>query len=133
MTVLVARVERRFKDLDPLGHVNNVVYLDYLQEARLRALRQVGYQGIEKFTQVMAHQSIDYRQPIFYSTEPLIIEVWISSVGNTSYRMKYRILNDNGDIAAEAESVMVCFDGGSAVPIPSGLRQALEAIVEVEQ
>jgi acyl-CoA thioester hydrolase len=132
VTVLVTHVERRFKDLDPLGHVNNVVYLDYLQEARLRALRQVGYREIENFIQVMAHQSIDYRQPIFYSTDPLVIEVWISSVGNTSYRMKYRILNDNGDVAAEAESVMVCFDKGKAVPIPSGLRAALEAIAELE-
>jgi acyl-CoA thioester hydrolase len=132
VTVLVTHVERRFKDLDPLGHVNNVVYLDYLQEARLRALRQVGYREIENFTQVMAHQSIDYRQPIFYSTEPLIIEVWISAVGNSSYRMKYRILNDNGEVAAEAESVMVCFDNGKAVPIPSGLRAALEAIAELE-
>lgn len=132
MTVLITRVERRFKDLDPLGHVNNVVYLDYLQEARLRALRQLGYREIDNFTQVMAHQSIDYRQPIFYSTDPLIIEVWISSVGNTSYRVKYRILNDDGNVAAEAESVMVCFDNGKAVPIPGKLREALEEIAELE-
>ena len=132
MTFLITHVESRFKDLDPLGHVNNVVYLDYLQEARLRALRQVGYREIENFTQVMAHQSIDYRRPIFYSTEPLLIEVWISSVGTKSYRMKYRILDDNGEVAAEAESVMVCFDNDHSVPIPEKLREALNAIAEVE-
>ena len=133
MAVLTTHVQRRYKDLDPLGHVNNVVYLDYLQEARLRALQQIGHLEIENFGQVMAHQSIDYRQPVYYSTEPLVIEVWVSSIGNTSYRMKYRILNDNGDVAAEAESVMVCFDSGSAITIPSELRKVLEAIAEVGQ
>ncbi len=132
MSVLITQVYRRFSDLDPLGHVNNVVYLDYLQEARLRALIQIGYIEILQLRQVMAHQSIEFRRPIFYSTDPLTIEVWISSVGNTSYRMKYRILSEVGELAAEAESVMVCFDNDKAVPIPDKLRSALQSILEVE-
>ncbi len=132
MSVLITQVYRRFSDLDPLGHVNNVVYLDYLQEARLRALIQIGYTEILQLRQVMAHQSIEFRRPIFYSTDPLTIEVWISSVGNTSYRMKYRILSEVGELAAEAESVMVCFDNDKAVPIPDKLRSALQSILEVE-
>lgn len=132
MTVLVTQVARRFTDLDPLGHVNNVVYMDYIQEARLRALIQLDYPEIAKFSQVMAHQSIDFRKPVFYSTEPLTIEVWISGIGNTSYQMKYRILDETGALAAEAESVMVCFDNDRAVPIPPKLREALERIAEPE-
>ncbi len=132
MSVLITQVYRRFSDLDPLGHVNNLVYLDYLQEARLRALIQIGYTEILQLRQVMAHQSIEFRRPIFYSTDPLTIEVWISSVGNTSYRMKYRILSEVGELAAEAESVMVCFDNDKAVPIPDKLRSALQSILEVE-
>ncbi len=132
MSVLITQVYRRFSDLDQLGHVNNVVYLDYLQEARLRALIQIGYTEILQLRQVMAHQSIEFRRPIFYSTDPLTIEVWISSVGNTSYRMKYRILSEVGELAAEAESVMVCFDNDKAVPIPDKLRSALQSILEVE-
>ncbi len=132
MSVLITQVYRRFSDLDLLGHVNNVVYLDYLQEARLRALIQIGYTEILQLRQVLAHQSIEFRRPIFYSTDPLTIEVWISSVGNTSYRMKYRILSEVGELAAEAESVMVCFDNDKAVPIPDKLRSALQSILEVE-
>ena len=48
MSVFVTQVYRRFSDLDPLGHVNNVVYLDYLQEARLRALMQIDYTDTSK-------------------------------------------------------------------------------------
>ena len=132
MTVLITHVGRRFSDLDPLGHVNNVVYLDYLQEARIRALHQVGYDEASNFVQVMAHQSIDYRKPLFYSFEPLIIEVWFTHVGNTSYRIKYRILDETGDIAAEAEGVMVCFDNAKATPIPEKLRAALNNLIEPE-
>jgi acyl-CoA thioester hydrolase len=132
MSVFVTQVYRRFSDLDPLGHVNNVVYLDYLQEARLRALMQIDYADILKSSQVMAHQSIEFRRPILYSTDPLTIKVTISSVGNASYRMKYRIYNELGELVAEAESVMVCFDNDKAVSIPDKLRSALQSILEVE-
>ena len=132
MTVLITQVYRRFSDLDPLGHVNNVVFLDYLQEARIRAFLQIDYTEIFEISQVMVHQSIDFRRPIIYSTEPLTIETWVSSVGNTSYRVQYRILSEAGELAAEAESVMVCFDNDKAVPIPDSLRNALQSILEVE-
>lgn len=132
MTVLVTQVYRRFSDLDPQGHVNNVVFLDYLQEARLRVFVQINFAEIMKVSQVMVHQSIDFRRPIFYSTEPLTIETWVSSVGNSSYHMKYRIISEAGVLAAEAESVMVCFDNDKAVPIPDTLRSALQSILEVE-
>jgi len=132
MTVLITQVHRRFSDLDPLGHVNNVVFLDYLQEARIRAFLQINYTEFFEISQVMVHQSIDFRRPIMYSTEPLTIETWVSSVGNTSYRMKYRILSEAGELAAEAESVMVCFDKDKAVPIPDTLRSALQSILELE-
>lgn len=132
MTVLITQVHRRFSDLDPLGHVNNVVFLDYLQEARIRAFLQINYTQFFEISQVMVHQSIDFRRPIMYSTEPLTIETWVSSVGNTSYRMKYRILSETGELAAEAESVMVCFDKDKAVPIPDTLRSALQSILELE-
>ncbi|MFY9208912.1 MAG: acyl-CoA thioesterase [Candidatus Nanopelagicales bacterium] len=132
MTVLITQVYRRFSDLDPLGHVNNVVFLDYLQEARLRVFLQLDYFEILEFIQVMVHQSIDFRHPLMYSTEPLTIEVWVSSIGNTSYSMKYRILSEKGELCAEAESVMVCFDKDKAVPIPEKLRTALQSILEVE-
>jgi acyl-CoA thioester hydrolase len=132
MTVLITQVHRRFSDLDPLGHVNNVVFLDYLQEARIRAFLQINYTEFFEISQVMVHQSIDFRRPIMYSTEPLTIETWVSSVGNTSYRMQYRILSETGELAAEAESVMVCFDKDKAVPIPDTLRSALQSILELE-
>ena len=132
MTVLITQVHRRFSDLDPLGHVNNVVFLDYLQEARIRAFLQINYTEFFEISQVMVHQSIDFRRPIMYSTEPLTIETWVSSVGNTSYCMKYRILSEAGELAAEAESVMVCFDKDKAVPIPDTLRSALQSILELE-
>jgi acyl-CoA thioesterase FadM len=46
--------------------------------------------------------------------------------------MKYRIINEAGVLAAEAESVMVCFDNDKAIPIPDSLRNALQSILEVE-
>ncbi|MGB4325679.1 MAG: thioesterase family protein, partial [Candidatus Nanopelagicales bacterium] len=64
--------------------------------------------------------------------EPLTIEVWISAVGRTSYHLNYRIINEQGVLNAEAESVMVCFDNDKAVPIPPKMREALLAVAELE-
>lgn len=132
MTVIITHVARRFSDLDPLGHVNNTMFLDYLQEARIRAMHEIGYLEGVNFSQVMAHQSIDFRKPIHYSLEPLTIEVWISAIGRTSYHLNYRIINEHGILNAEAESVMVCFDNDKAVPIPPKMREALLAVAELE-
>ena len=121
-------VHRRFSDLDPLGHVNNVVFHDYLQEARVGTLRDLGFVRGEGFAQVVVKQEITHRKPLLLSPEPVVIETWISHLGNSSYTFQYRILDEHGDIAAEASSIMAVVDPESGRPIR--IHPELRAVLE---
>ena len=119
-------VQRRFSDLDPLGHVNNVAFHDYLQEARVGLqmdLRLIHGGGFD------VKQEIAHRKPLSYSLEPVIVEIWVSRLGNSSYTLGYRILDERGDLAAEASTVMAVVDPetGRPVRMSDELRGILES------
>lgn len=110
-------VHRRFSDLDPLGHVNNVVFHDYLQEARVGLLRDLDFVRAADFAQVVVKQELVHRKPLMYAAAPVIVEIWVERVGNSSYTLGYRILDEVGDVAAEASTVMAVVDAASGRPI----------------
>jgi acyl-CoA thioester hydrolase len=116
-TVRRVPVHRRFSDLDPLGHVNNVVFHDYLQEARVDLLRDLNFVRGPGFSHVVAKQELTHRKPLLYASEPVIVEIWVERIGNSSYTLGYRILDENEDVAAEATTVMAVVDPESGRPI----------------
>ena len=77
--------------------------------------------------QVVARQEINYRRPIHYGLEPLIVRAWVSHIGNSSFTMDFEVLDD-GQIAADAKTVMVCFDIESrqSREIPDEFRRVLQ-------
>ena len=127
----MTRIEiyRRFSDLDPLGHVNNVAYHDYLQEARMGLIGELDAVVNEDFAQVVVSQEIRHRQPLGYAREPVIIEATVTDMQRTSYSIVYRILDDDGDVAAEATTKLAVIDPASGRPIriPASLRELLLA------
>lgn len=124
-------VHRRFSDLDPLGHVNNVVFHDYLQEGRVGLLRDLGFVRGPDFSQVVVRQELTHRKPLQYSTEPVIVEIWVDRIGNSSYTLGYRILDEHGDVAAEASTVMAVVD--AATGRPTRMSDELRAMLEQSQ
>jgi acyl-CoA thioester hydrolase len=76
----VLRVEPRWTDLDPVGHVNNSVFLVYAEEARflLTALPDT-WSSI-----VVVHNAIDYHHPVVQS-DLLDISSAVEAIGNTSF------------------------------------------------
>jgi len=128
--VLRVPVYRRFSDLDPLGHVNNVVFHDYLQEARMGMVGDLSLVRTKDFAQVVVKQEITHRKPLLLAPEPIVIETWISHLGKSSYTIQYRILDESGDVAAEGSSLMAVVDPDSGRPIrmPDELRGMLEPL-----
>ena len=103
-------IERRLSDIDVLGHVNNVVYYDYLQEARFRLLSRLGRETVEAAPLVVARQEIDHVAPLPGGTAPVIVEVWIEALGSSSFTVGSRIFDGEGALAAAAKTVMVFID-----------------------
>ena len=126
--MLTVPVYRRFSDLDPLGHVNNVVFYDYLQEARIGLLRDLDFVRGKDFAQVVVKQEVTYRKPLLYAAEPISVGIWVERIGNSSYTIGYRILDEHGDLAAEAATVMALVDPESGRPVR--MSDALRAVLE---
>jgi acyl-CoA thioester hydrolase len=107
----------RWSDIDSYDHVNNVRYFDYLQEARIAFLAQIMGTTGDYFAQypvVLVSQTVDYLRPIHLRHPPYDVDVWVASVGTTSYTLGSRIVDRSGeseDVYAKAESVLVVVDG----------------------
>lgn len=121
---------RRYGDIDQQQHVNNVVFFDYLQDARVALLFKIWHSTMGDLQQVMVHQEMTYRKPLLLSLDPIVVEVWVSKIGNSSYTLGYRILDDNGDLSAEASTTMATIDPATGRPtrIPDDLRAVLEGL-----
>jgi acyl-CoA thioester hydrolase len=125
-------IQRRFSDLDPLGHVNNVAYHDYLQEARMGLIGELDAVVNDDFAQIVVSQEIRHRKPLGYDRRPLVIEATVTDMRRTSYSIVYRIIDDDGEVAAEATTQLAVVDpeSGRPIRIPEGLRTQLLAASE---
>lgn len=104
-------VQVRFSDTDALGHVNNAVYLSYLELARLEYLKRcLGVTSHERFDVIVARIEIDYRSPVRIG-ESLTVGTRVTRLGGASFDMDYRIEEAaTARLVAQAKSVMVRFD-----------------------
>jgi len=90
----------RWADLDLLGHVNNVVFVDYLQEARVDMLRTHGpsastgdlAEGV-----VVARHEVNYLQPLLFEFRPVSIESWVTEIRAATFTVAYEVFHDLPD------------------------------------
>lgn len=83
--------------MDQLGHVNNVTYVDYLQEARVDMLRvHAPASGGEELAEgvVVVRHEVDFVAPLVFRAEPVRIESWVSRIRAASFTMNYEILDE---------------------------------------
>jgi acyl-CoA thioester hydrolase len=120
----VHRETVRFRDLDSLGHVNNAVFLTYLEEARIAYLVPL---GAEASNMILARVEIDFRAPLRMGDE-LEIGVRPARVGTKSFDLEYEV-HSGGTLAAEAKTVLVSYDYATRRPVelPESWREALAA------
>lgn len=122
----------RFRDCDPMGHVNNAVYLTYLESARLAWWRAAfGPDGLREHGVILARVEIDYRRPAFPG-DRLVVRMRVVRIGRSSFTVAYEVVNvPTQEVIAEAVSVQVAYDYGQgrSVPLADRLREKLEAAV----
>jgi acyl-CoA thioester hydrolase len=122
-------LEVLFRDCDPMGHVNNAVYLTYLEAARFAWWRNTfGAQGLKEQGFIVARVEIDFRKPALPG-DRLLVRLRVEDIGRSSFKVGYEILNARTrELVAEAKSVQVAFDytQGKSVPIAVSLRAKLE-------
>ncbi len=102
----------RWGDLDALNHVNNTVYLRYMEEARVHALRPVGIGGPGSGRQiVLAHTACDFLRPIVWPAA-LRIDTFLQRVGRSSmeHMVEIHIVGDDGGACMRGRNIIVGTD-----------------------
>jgi acyl-CoA thioester hydrolase len=98
--------------MDAYGHVNNVVYLTYLEESRVDMLFSLGSDfGGKALAEgvLVAHHEIDYKRPLVYHPRGVDIELWVGSIKGASFEIRYEV-HDEATVFARAASVLVPYD-----------------------
>ena len=121
----------RWGDMDALGHVNNIVYLQYFEQSRIEWAESLGRALDQKGeSMILLKSSVTYLKPLVYPAA-LVIRLYAGPVGGSSFTL-YNDLFVKGEEAtpvAEAEFVIVWFDyrTGKSAKVPQALRALLEA------
>jgi acyl-CoA thioester hydrolase len=108
----IYRCPLRWSDMDAFGHVNNVVFLRYLEEARIDFMfRLAPGEGSASFTggSVVARHEIDYLRPLVHRHEPVTIETWVTKIGAASMTVAYEI-KDEEILYVRASTVVVPYN-----------------------
>jgi acyl-CoA thioester hydrolase len=126
--VLEERIRIRWRDMDAYGHVNNAVYLNYLEEARDRWVQKVLGPVSDTWHFVLARVAIDFRSELTQDDEEIIVRCRLDSIGRASVRTREEILKRDGTVSAESESVIVARDpnSGRSRPLTDEERATLE-------
>lgn len=127
----------RFGDIDSYDHVNNVVFLQYLEDARV----QLTYAelpgggtfqdlvGPDLFT-LVGRNEIEYLAPISFRPAPIFVNIWITNIGGSSFDFGYTVTEADASVIyaqAATSMVLVSRSTGRPVRLTEPQRSALEA------
>src|SRR5262249_11453128 len=104
------RIEIRWRDMDNFGHVNNAVYLTYLEECRDEHMEAIlaGAGDVNEF--FLGSLSIRYRKPLTQADDQVVASCRITKLGRSTVQTRETLSTLDGTVAAEAEATLVAVD-----------------------
>lgn len=119
----------RWGDMDAYGHVNNALYMRYLEEARVQFLASIGADMRGNGTDpVIINVGCTFLRPVSYPAT-VIIKSYVGEIGRSSFMIWYEVsTTDNPDqLCSEGYSKVVWMDHqtGRSVPLPEMIRHAI--------
>lgn len=129
---LFSEIDIRFRDLDSLGHVNNAVYLSYIEQSRIEYFNAVLGNGYDwtKLGVLIARTEINYISPILLHHK-LTCNIECITIGNKSMELHFKIFvsdNEGKHEVSNGINILVCYDHSQrkSVPIPNIWKEALK-------
>jgi acyl-CoA thioester hydrolase len=121
-------IQATLRDVDGLGHVNNAVYLTWLEEVRTRYVcERRGLKRIGELDFVLAATTLNFRAPVYFH-ETIVLKCAPTKVGNSSWALAYEgRASSDGQVVVDATSIQVQYDYASKkkAPIPPEWRRML--------
>ncbi|MBI3448173.1 MAG: acyl-CoA thioesterase [Acidobacteria bacterium] len=122
-------VEATLRDTDAFGHVNNGVYVSWIEEVRTKyVFDRRGLKDTHELAFILASARLDFRSPVMM-LETVDLFCAPSRVGRSSWDLVYEgRARKDGRLVVEAQSTQVQYDykERKAVPIPDDLKKILE-------
>lgn len=117
----------RWPEIDSAQHVNNTVYLEYIEDAGMEVIEHFGWplerMASENFALLIRQHHIQYRLPARLGDE-LVISTWVSDVRRSSAVRHYTIHRQGEDtilVRVQSLGVWVSLETGRPIRIPGGL------------
>ncbi len=102
----------RWADADAYGHVNNALFLRYMEEARTRMFQEMlptDEADRRQHAFVVGRSIVDYRAPLLYREEPVDVHVWVVRSRAATLELGYEI-RDADQLYAEATTTMAAYN-----------------------
>lgn len=117
----------RWRDLDLLGHLNQAVYHEYLEEGRAALMASLG-EGA-RFPFVLARVELDYHAEVRRAHRQVEVVARVQRVGTKSLTVSHDVVLPDGTLAASGSSVFVAWDpqARGSRALTEAEREALEA------
>lgn len=136
MAFKVKTVEKvRFFDLDAVGHLNNSVFLTYMEQARVAYFKKTNlfderFQNEQGLGLIVARAEVDFLRPAFMDEE-VEISISVTEIKNKSFVMEYELFSLTHKLQiGKGKTVIVSYDykAKKTIPVPEALKQAIQKI-----
>jgi len=125
------KIQVRFSDVDMMGHVNNAVYLNYFETARMYYFNQLLGRDWDWTSNgiILLRNEVDYVKSVLLQHAPTI-KISVEKIGGKSFVLSYELKVDDV-VYTRGKSTMVCFNykQHASVQIPAVLRSKLEELI----
>ncbi len=107
--------------IDFVGHVNNINYITWMENGRVKLLEATGLPVTEiaekeRILPILTETKIRYKKALFLQNR-VLIEVWISHIYNASLIMEFRFYNEKRELCATAHQKGLFVDSKTMKPV----------------
>jgi acyl-CoA thioester hydrolase len=112
----------RWADMDLLGHVNNVTYLDYVAEAREHL-----FPGSPTGRALVTRHRVEFASPLVFRRRPVLVDSWVTELGEDNLALAHEVY-DAPESPDGERTVHARISSELAVRVPASERTMLEEL-----
>ena len=124
--------------IDFVGHVNNIIYIQWMENGRVKLLEAIGMPVTELahgegVVPILTETNISYKKPFFLNNS-VRIETWVSKLNNASAILEFRFYNENDELCASGWQKGLFISRKTMRPsrLSERQREAFEKYLETE-
>jgi acyl-CoA thioester hydrolase len=128
------RIRARYCESDALGHINNVSYFIYFEQARVDFLLDNQICDLSNWPFVLASVHCDYKRQM-YVNDTCVIKTYINDIGRSSFKLGHEIRDQqSNELLAQGDAVLVHFDfiKQKSSPIPNEMLRKMKEYIKIE-